>query len=101
MPHSASAAITSPMNSTELAGVAKRGLIRPNQRGIEPCSVSAKVIREVEVIAPLILPATEAKAVAVRRIAPAGPIRASAKAASGGFGGAPPRLASTKTRRGR
>ena len=37
LPVSASAAPTRPMNRIELAGVAKRGLTRPNQRGSAPC----------------------------------------------------------------
>jgi len=70
-------------------------LTLPNQRGSEPWPVSANVTREVEVIAPQVLPATEASAVAVRRIAPAGPTRASAKAASGAAGAAPAGITAT------
>ena len=95
LPVNASAATTSPMNRIELAGVAQRGLTAPNQRGSEPWPASAKVTRGVEVIAPQILPATEASAVAVRRSAPAGPISASAKAASGAAGAAPAGITAT------
>ena len=61
-----------PHEQNRMAGVDQRALTAPNQRGSEPWLVSAKVTREVEVIAPQVFPATEASAVAVRMSAPAG-----------------------------
>ena len=51
--------------------------------------------RGVAVIDPVRLPAIEAKAVAVRMIAPTGPISVSAKAASGAAGAGPAGITAT------
>ena len=83
VPDSASASPIPPTARIELAGVAKRGEILPNQRGSRPWSAKLDVIREIEVTALSWLARTETIAVTPSMIAPAGPSDFAASAASG------------------
>src|SRR5512139_746703 len=83
VPDRANARPTQPTVRIELAGVAKRGEIRPNQPGNRCWSDRLDVMREIDVTALSWLASTDTIAVIPSNRAPAGPSDWAASSASG------------------